>query len=79
MFEIMDRDSQEAVIKVIGVGGCGGNAIEHMIDNNVNGVEFIVANTDMQVLKKSRAKMPRKKTGMLTPSSAPGVVRRSGQ
>ncbi|MDR2876360.1 MAG: cell division protein FtsZ [Methylobacillus sp.] len=57
MFEIMDRDSQEAVIKVIGVGGCGGNAIEHMIDNNVNGVEFIVANTDMQVLKKSRAKV----------------------
>jgi len=57
MFEIMDRDSQEAVIKVIGVGGCGGNAIEHMIDNNVNGVEFIVANTDMQVLKKSRAKI----------------------
>lgn len=57
MFEIMDRDSQEAVIKVIGVGGCGGNAIEHMIDNNVSGVEFIVANTDMQVLKKSRAKI----------------------
>jgi len=57
MFEIMDRDSQEAVIKVIGVGGCGGNAIEHMIDNHVNGVEFIVANTDMQVLKKSRAKI----------------------
>lgn len=57
MFEIMDRDSQEAVIKVIGVGGCGGNAVEHMIDMGVDGVEFIVANTDMQVLKKSRAKV----------------------
>ena len=57
MFEIMDRDSTEAVIKVIGVGGCGGNAVEHMIDNNVSGVEFICANTDMQVLKKSRARV----------------------
>ncbi|HEX5539292.1 MAG TPA: cell division protein FtsZ, partial [Methylophilaceae bacterium] len=56
MFEIMDRDSQEAVIKVIGVGGCGGNAVAHMIDSNVNGVEFICANTDMQALKKSQAK-----------------------
>jgi cell division protein FtsZ len=56
MFEIMDRDSQEAVIKVIGVGGCGGNAVAHMIESNVNGVEFICANTDMQALKKSQAK-----------------------
>ncbi|HWU82401.1 MAG TPA: cell division protein FtsZ [Methylophilaceae bacterium] len=56
MFEIMDRDSQEAIIKVIGVGGCGGNAVMHMIDKNVGGVEFICANTDMQALKKSQAK-----------------------
>lgn len=56
MFEIMDKDSQEAVIKVIGVGGCGGNAVEHMIAKNVSGVEFICANTDMQALKKSSAK-----------------------
>lgn len=56
MFEIMDRDAQEAVIKVIGVGGCGGNAVSHMIDKNVGGVEFICANTDMQALKKSQAK-----------------------
>ena len=56
MFEIMDRDSQEAVIKVIGVGGCGGNAVAHMIESNVSGVEFICANTDMQALKKSQAK-----------------------
>lgn len=56
MFEIMEKTSQEAVIKVIGVGGCGGNAVEHMIEKNVGGVEFICANTDMQALKKSRAK-----------------------
>ncbi len=55
MFEIMEKNSQEAVIKVIGVGGCGGNAVEHMINNNVGGVEFICANTDMQALKKSQA------------------------
>ena len=55
MFEIMERDSQEAVIKVIGVGGCGGNAVEHMISKNVSGVEFICANTDVQALKKSSA------------------------
>jgi cell division protein FtsZ len=54
-FEIMDKDSQEAVIKVIGVGGCGGNAVEHMISLGVNGVEFICANTDAQALNKSQA------------------------
>ena len=56
MFEIMEKSSQEAVIKVIGVGGCGGNAVAHMIEKNVGGVEFICANTDMQALKKSQAK-----------------------
>lgn len=56
MFEIMEKDAQEAVIKVIGVGGCGGNAVEHMMSKNVSGVEFICANTDMQALKKSHAK-----------------------
>lgn len=55
MFEIMEKDSQEAVIKVIGVGGCGGNAVDHMINKNVNGVEFICANTDAQALLKSVA------------------------
>jgi len=56
MFEIMEKNSQEAVIKVIGVGGCGGNAVAHMIEKSVGGVEFICANTDMQALKKSQAK-----------------------
>ena len=57
MFEIMEKDSQEAVIKVIGVGGCGGNAIAHMIEKAVGGVEFICTNTDMQALNKSQAKV----------------------
>ena len=56
MFEIIDSAPQEAVIKVIGVGGCGGNAVEHMIKKGVQGVEFIVANTDAQALKQSGAR-----------------------
>jgi cell division protein FtsZ len=57
MFEIIDQDPQEAVIKVIGVGGCGGNAVEHMISRGVAGVDFITANTDAQALKRSTARM----------------------
>ncbi len=57
MFEIVDAQSQEAVIKVIGVGGCGGNAVDHMIAKGVQGVEFISANTDVQALKRNQAKM----------------------
>jgi len=44
------------VIKVIGVGGCGGNAVDHMIAEGVRGVEFISANTDVQALKRTQAK-----------------------
>ncbi len=51
MFELVDAVPQSAVIKVIGVGGGGGNAVRHMIDNKVEGVEFICANTDSQALK----------------------------
>ena len=51
MFELIDSVPQDAVIKVIGVGGGGGNAVRHMIDNQVEGVEFICANTDAQALK----------------------------
>ncbi len=54
---IDDTDAQEAVIKVIGVGGCGGNAIDHMIAQGVQGVEFICANTDMQALRRNQAKI----------------------
>jgi cell division protein FtsZ len=55
MFEIMEAQTQDAVIKVIGVGGCGSNAVDHMIEQGVQGVEFIVINTDAQALKRSRA------------------------
>src|SRR3977135_1052643 len=57
MFEIVDAQSQEAVIKVVGVGGCGGNAVDHMINNGVQGVEFITMNTDAQALKRNLAKV----------------------
>ncbi len=51
MFELVDNIPQNAVIKVLGVGGGGGNAVKHMISNQVDGVEFICANTDAQALK----------------------------
>jgi cell division protein FtsZ len=57
MIELMDTQTQEAVIKVVGVGGCGGNAIDHMIAQGVQGVEFICANTDAQALKRNQAKI----------------------
>ncbi|MFT6050433.1 MAG: cell division protein FtsZ [Halioglobus sp.] len=50
MFELIDNVPQNAVIKVVGVGGGGGNAVKHMIENNVEGVDFICANTDAQAL-----------------------------
>jgi cell division protein FtsZ len=55
MFEIIDRDADDTIIKVIGVGGAGGNAVEHMIREGVGGVEFICCNTDAQALKHSSA------------------------
>ena len=55
MFEIVENKKQKAVIKVIGVGGCGGNAIDYMIEKNVMGVDFICTNTDLQALQKSQA------------------------
>lgn len=56
-FEFIEAQSQEAVIKVFGVGGCGGNAVDHMIDKGVKGVEFIAANTDVQALRRNQAKV----------------------
>ncbi len=51
MFELIDNEPQSAVIKVFGVGGGGGNAVEHMLANHVTGVEFLCANTDAQALR----------------------------
>jgi len=56
MFELIDNVPQSAVIKVIGVGGGGGNAVKHMIENEVEGVDFICANTDAQALADVGAK-----------------------
>ncbi len=56
MFELVDSVPKNAVIKVIGVGGGGGNAVKHMIANSVEGVDFICANTDAQALKDVDAK-----------------------
>jgi cell division protein FtsZ len=52
MFELMDSHSKDPVIKVIGVGGGGGNAVQHMVSAGIEGVEYICVNTDIQALKK---------------------------
>jgi cell division protein FtsZ len=51
-YELMDMCSDDAVIKVIGVGGGGGNAVEHMVESHIDGVQFICANTDAQALRR---------------------------
>jgi cell division protein FtsZ len=56
MFELMDGYSQTAIIKVIGVGGGGGNAVAHMVRQGIEGVDFICANTDSQALKSIKVK-----------------------
>nr|WP_328824913.1 cell division protein FtsZ [Uliginosibacterium aquaticum] len=55
LIEVVDKEPSGTVIKVIGVGGAGGNAVDHMIREGVQGVEFICANTDAQALKRSLA------------------------
>jgi cell division protein FtsZ len=55
MFEIIEKVDGDTVIKVVGVGGAGGNAVEHMINEGVIGVEFIATNTDSQALNRSQA------------------------
>ncbi len=70
MFEIIDKEERggepDTVIKVIGIGGAGGNAVDHMIREGVNGVDFIAANTDSQALGRSIAlrKLQLGKTGL---------------
>jgi cell division protein FtsZ len=56
MFELMDAYSQSAVIKVLGIGGGGGNAVAHMVHSGIEGVEFMCINTDAQALKHSSVK-----------------------
>ena len=66
MFESMDNFNQKPTIKVIGVGGGGGNAVNRMIENEVQGVEFVAVNTDAQVLRLSKADMRLQIGKMLT-------------
>ena len=56
MYELVDNVPQNAVIKVIGVGGGGGNAVSHMLSSEIDGVEFICANTDAQALRGMEAR-----------------------
>jgi cell division protein FtsZ len=58
MFELMDGYSQNAVIKVLGVGGGGGNAVKHMVSCGIEGVDFICANTDAQALQSTNVRIP---------------------
>ena len=73
MFELMDTYSQSAVIKVIGVGGGGGNAVEHMVVQNIDGVDFIVANTDSQALKNTSARSVLQLGGNITKGLGAGA------
>jgi len=73
MIELIDAQAQEAVIKVIGVGGCGGNAVDHMITQGVQGVEFICANTDAQALKRNQAKTQLQLGGEITKGLGAGA------
>lgn len=57
MIEFKGSQDDNAVIKVVGVGGGGGNAVEHMVSENIDGVQFICANTDAQALKNSKAQI----------------------
>ena len=73
MFELVDNIPQNAVIKVIGVGGGGGNAVRHMIEQQVEGVDFICANTDAQALKDIEAKTVLQLGGHLTKGLGAGA------
>lgn len=73
MFELVDNVPQSAVIKVIGVGGGGGNAVKHMIDNNVEGVDFICANTDAQALSDIASKTVLQLGGAVTKGLGAGA------
>ncbi len=73
MFEFEDNFDQTAKIKVVGVGGGGGNAVNTMIDSLLDGVEFLTANTDAQALKTSKAPMKVQLGGKLTKGLGAGA------
>ncbi len=73
MFELVDNCQDNAVIKVIGLGGGGGNAVEHMLQANVDGVEFVCANTDAQALGRSSARTTIQLGGSITKGLGAGA------
>jgi cell division protein FtsZ len=73
MFELLDSCGQSAVIKVIGVGGGGGNAVQHMVDACIDGVEFICANTDAQALQNMGARTTLQLGGSITKGLGAGA------
>jgi len=73
MFELMDKVAPNAVIKVVGIGGGGGNAVAHMVNSNVEGVEFICANTDAQAIKSVGAKFTLQLGGNVTKGLGAGA------
>jgi len=79
MFNMIETLEQDAVIKVIGVGGGGGNAINHMLSESIEGVEFIVANTDAQALKSSAAETVLQIGGDVTKGLGAGATPETGR
>ncbi len=73
MFELVEKLAPNAVIKVIGVGGGGGNAVGHMVNSHVDGVDFVCANTDAQALKNSGAKLTLQLGGNVTKGLGAGA------
>ena len=72
-FELIEKMAPNAVIKVIGVGGGGGNAVSHMVNSSVDGVEFIIANTDSQAIKNCGAKLQLQLGGNVTKGLGAGA------
>lgn len=73
MFELVDNAPQSAVIKVLGIGGGGGNAVRHMIQSQIEGVEFVCANTDAQALRDVDAKVALQLGGSMTKGLGAGA------
>ncbi|MDG6347860.1 cell division protein FtsZ [Luteimonas sp. 8-5] len=72
-FELVEKMAPNAVIKVVGVGGGGGNAVAHMVSSSVDGVEFITANTDAQAIKNCGAKLQLQLGGNVTKGLGAGA------
>jgi cell division protein FtsZ len=72
-FELVEKMAPNAVIKVVGVGGGGGNAVAHMVNSNIDGVEFITANTDSQAIKNCGAKLQLQLGGNVTKGLGAGA------